>query len=306
MALAERVIHAPGPWTHRDVSANGARFHVVELGQGPAVILLHGFPTFWWLWREQLTALADAGYRAIAVDMRGYGGSDHPPHGYDPFTLAADISGLTRSLGEDRAVIVGHGWGGLVAWAMAVLHPEVVEAIAPVAMPHPRALRANVLKARQWRRLMYGLGFQIPLRPERRLTRHDGARIERLLRDWSADDSWVDEQSETYRAAFSRWPTAHTSIEYHRWAVRSMPRGDGRRFYSAMDAPIACPVLHLQGSADPMCLPSTSEGSDAWCTGSYRWQELPTGHFPSEENPAALSAALLSWLQGLAEQTSQG
>lgn len=299
MALAERVIHAPGPWQHRDVSANGARFHVVEQGEGPAVILLHGFPTFWWTWRNQITALSAAGYRAIAVDLRGYGGSDHPPHGYDPFTLAADIAGLTRSLGEERAVIVGHGWGGLVAWAMAVLHPEVVEAIVPIAMPHPRSLRANIFKHRQWRRLMYTIGFQLPLRPERRLAKHDCARIEELLRIWSDDDSWVDEQSEIYRAAFSRWPTAHTSIEYHRWAIRSIQRADGRRFFAAMKRPINCPVLHLQGAADPMCLSRTSKGSDAWCAGTYQWQELPSGHFPHEEAPDALNALLLEWLNSL-------
>ena len=80
----DRVIEAPGPWTHRQVSANGARFHVVEVGEGPAVLLMHGFPMFWWTWRHQLIALADAGYRAIAMDLRGYGGSDHPPHGRPP------------------------------------------------------------------------------------------------------------------------------------------------------------------------------------------------------------------------------
>ena len=297
MALAERVINAPGPWQHRDVSANGARFHVVEQGEGPAVLLLHVFPTFWWTWRQQVTALADAGYRAIAVDMRGYGGSDHPPHGYDPFTLAADIAGLTRSLGEDKAVVIGHGWGGLVAWAMAVLHPEVVEAIVPISMPHPRSLRRNLLKHRQLSRLSYTLGFQIPLRPERRLVNKDAARVELLLRRWSADDSWVDSQSDVYRAAFSRWPTAHTAIEYHRWAVRSLPRADGRRFYSAMKQSITCPVLHIQGAADPMCLPHTSAGSQEWCAGGYEWREMACGHFPQEEQPEQLNALVLDWLR---------
>ena len=97
------AIRASGPWTHRDVSANGARFHVVDTGDGPVVVLLHGFPTFWWTWRRQLTALAAAGYRAIAMDLRGYGGSDHPPHGYDPRTLSADVAGVIRSLGEEEA-----------------------------------------------------------------------------------------------------------------------------------------------------------------------------------------------------------
>ena len=108
-----------GPWTHREVSAGGTRFHVAESGSGPLVLLLHGFPEFWWSWRHQLPALAAAGFRAVAPDLRGYGASDKPPRGYDVPTLAADVAGLVRALGEREAVVVGHDWGGLLAWASA-------------------------------------------------------------------------------------------------------------------------------------------------------------------------------------------
>ena len=96
-------VRIDGPWTHRDVAANGARFHIAEMGDGPLVLLLHGFPQFWWTWRHQLTALADAGYRAVAMDLRGVGGSDRTPRGYDPANLALDITGVVRSLGEPDA-----------------------------------------------------------------------------------------------------------------------------------------------------------------------------------------------------------
>lgn len=281
---------------HRDVSANGSRFHVVELGAGPAVVLLHGFPTFWWTWREQLTALAAAGYHAVAVDLRGYGGSDHTPHGYDPTTGAADIAGVIRSMGLGSAVVIGHGWGGMIAWALSVEHPEVVVAIAPVSIPHPRALRANALRHAQWRRWGYVLGFQLPFLPERRLARHDSARVEQLLRRWSADDSWVDAQAATFRAAFSRWPTAHTAIEAHRWAFRSIPRADGRRFSATMEQPTPCPVLHIHGTRDPMTLPTSLSGSSEHCSGPYELRELATGHFPNEESPDEFTALLLDWL----------
>ena len=110
----------PGPWTHRDISARGTRFHAAELGEGPLVLLLHGFPESWWSWARQLVVLAEAGYRGVAVDLRGYGGSDKPPRGYDLVTLAGDAAGLIRALGEANAVVVGHDWGGLVAWSTAV------------------------------------------------------------------------------------------------------------------------------------------------------------------------------------------
>ena len=123
-------IYLGGPWSHRSVSANGTRFHVAESGDGPLVLLLHGFPEFWWTWRQQLSSLSQAGYRAVAPDLRGYGGSDKPPRGYDLVTAASDAAGLVRSLGEANAVVVGHDWGGLIAWTMATYYPKVVRRLA--------------------------------------------------------------------------------------------------------------------------------------------------------------------------------
>ncbi len=297
---AEAVIRASGPWQHRDVSANGARFHVVEAGSGPAVVLLHGFPTFWWTWRRQVTALADAGYRAVAMDLRGYGGSDHPPEGYDPRTLAADVAGVIRSMGISQAVIVGHGWGGLVAWSMAVVEPEVVRAIVPVSSPHPRRMRAALLASSSQRRAMsYSLGFQWPFLPERSLTANDGARVVELIASWSADASWIDDEaSDAYRAAFLRWPTAHTAVEYHRWAVRSVVRPDGLGYMSLMEAPVQRPVLQISGAADPMVLNATVDGSEDFVRAAYTRVDLPCGHFPHEELAGDFTQALLTWLAG--------
>jgi len=292
----ERAIEAPGPWEHRVVAANGARFHVVEAGSGPAVLLIHGFPLFWWTWRHQIVALAEAGYRAIAMDLRGYGGSDHTPRGYDAMTLAADIAGVTRSLGEEQAWIVGHGWGGLGAWTTAALQPAATRGIVPVSMPHPRAMRANTLRGGQWRRMGLLGAVQIPFWPERAFTRQDGARLETLLRTWSADPGWVDEASAAYRSAFLRWPTAHTAVEGYRWAVRSRVRTDGRRYLNAMSTPISVDVLLVHGSADPLLLPSSNRGSRELVSGDYQEWSLPVGHFPQEEAPSQFSDGLLAWL----------
>lgn len=292
------VVRRDGPWAHRDITANACRFHVVEAGDGPLVVLLHGFPTFWWTWRHQLVSLADAGYRAVAVDMRGYGGSDHTPHGYDPLTLAADVAGLIRTLGEPDAFVVGQGWGGLVAWTVAARHPEMTRGIVPVAMAHPAPLRAAFMSDPAQRRLGgYVLGFQRPFVPERQLTRNDAALVEQYLRRWSGS-AWPDEETAAvYRAAMLIPNTAHCSVEFHRWAIRSIPRRDGRRFQAAVAEPVVVPVLQIQGLHDGAILPSTIDGSEAYAGAGYDRVDLEgVGHFPQEEDPAAFDAALIPWL----------
>lgn len=261
-------------------------------------MLLHGYPLMWWTWRHQLERIAAAGYRAVAMDLRGFGGSDHPPHGYDPFTMAQDVASVIRSLGVERAVIVGHGWGGLGAWSMAVSQPDVVSAIAAVSMPHPVRLRSSYLKfGKQFSRGLYTLGYQLPFWPEAKLQRHDSAAIDRILRTWSTSDDWVtDDVSATYRAVFEQWPTAHTSIEYHRWAIRSMLRPDGLNYMKRMRTPIDVPVLQIHGKHDPSILASSVDGSAAFVTGEYQQEFLECGHFPSEECPDELGAILERWL----------
>lgn len=295
----DTTIYPEGPWTHHNVAAHGSRFHVVEAGAGPALLFLHGFPTFWWTWRHYMPRFAERGYRAMAMDLRGYAGSDHPPHGYDPLTLAGDVAAVLRSSGVDQAIVVGHGWGGYIAWTMAVTEPDVVAGIVPIAMPHPRALRKHTLRsAKQMRALTYTASWQLPFWPERSLQANDGARIEELLQRWSGTSSWPDALSAArYRTAFSRWPTAHTAVEYHRWAVRSLVRPDGIGFMRRMRATIEAPVLHIHGNRDPMILQSTCRGSEAHVNGSYDFHSIDAGHFPHEENPAAFEAVVTAWLK---------
>jgi pimeloyl-ACP methyl ester carboxylesterase len=271
---------------------------VVEAGEGPAVLLLHGFPTYWWTWRRQLVDLAEAGYRAIAMDLRGYGGSDHTPHGYDPRTLSTDAASVLRSLGISQATVVGHGWGGVIAWTMAVLEPDLIGGVVPVSAPHPRRLRRALLSdPRQRRAMRYVLGLQTPFLPERALRRDQAARVGELLRGWSSDDSWITHEVEgNYRGAFLRWPTAHTAIEYHRWAVRSAMRGDGTSYMALMEAPITRDVLTVHGRRDPMVLASSVAGSEDYVRAHASHVELDCGHFPHEENPSEFTDALLAWL----------
>lgn len=295
------VVHVTGPWAHRAVAANGARFHVVELGSGPLVLLVHGFPQFWWAWRHQLVALARAGYRAVAADLRGYGASDKPPRGYDPFTLTDDLASLIKSLGERDAVVVGHDWGAFLGWSLAAFEPKMVRGLVAVSMPHPRRLRHAMFMER--RQIVAGsliLGLQLPWVPERQLVRDHAEYVGRLLHAWSAP-GWPDEESvRRYRDAACIPGVAHCALEYFRWAVRSLPRPDGIRFSHRMRTPIIAPVLQLHGRLDPWMLQASAQGSGQYVEGTYRWRSFEgAGHFPHEEAPDAVSEEILSWLQTL-------
>ncbi|MFE1790379.1 alpha/beta fold hydrolase [Streptomyces sp. NPDC059525] len=289
--------------THRDVAANGARFHVAELGDGPLVLLLHGFPQFWWTWRYQLTALADAGYRAVAMDLRGVGGSDRTPRGYDPANLALDITGVIRSLGEPDAALVGHDLGGYLAWTAAVMRPKLVRRLVVSSMPHPRRWRSAMMgDLGQTRASSHIWGFQRPFIPERQLVAADGALVGQLIREWSGprlQEGGADEEAlGVYRRAMCIPSTAHCSIEPYRWMMRSMARPDGLQFYRRMKRPVRVPTLHLHGSLDPVMRTRSAAGSGEYVEAPYRWRLFDgLGHFPHEEDPAAFSAELVNWLK---------
>ncbi|MFE9743963.1 alpha/beta fold hydrolase [Saccharothrix saharensis] len=293
----------PGPWAHRDVSANGIRLHVAELGEGPLVLLLHGFPEFWWTWRHQLVTIAEAGYRAVAVDLRGYGDSDKPPRGYDGFTLAGDVAGLVKALGEPRAHLVGHGWGGMLAWTVAAMHSRLVYSVTAVAAPHPLALRRAIRRhpRHQGRASAHLFRSQLPVYPERWLTRDRGAAVAGMLHAWGGPKWRVspefDEVVRRNREAFLVPGVAHSSMEYHRWAVRSQLRGDGRRFAEAVDRTLDVPVLQLHGALDPVVLESTAADSTMWTGVRSAYHVLPElGHFPHQEAPNTTSRLITDFL----------
>src|SRR5947208_9098506 len=179
----------------RDVAINGVRLHCVVEGEGPLVLLLHGFPETSRAWRKQIPALAER-FRVVAPDLRGYGTSDKPKGiaAYRTSVLADDIVGLIHAFDAQRAHVVGHDWGGAVAWATAIEHPEAVDRLVVLNCPHPvvmaRALRSNLAQVRKsW----YMFAFQLPWLPEWAL-RRDGARAlkDTLRRFTKLTDTYSD------------------------------------------------------------------------------------------------------------------
>lgn len=293
--LDDSAAYVDGPWAHRTIGAAGARFHVAEAGEGPLVLLLHGFPQFWWAWRAQIGALAAAGYRAAAVDLRGYGASDKTPRGYDLPTLAEDAAGMVRALGAADAAVVGHGLGGLVGWTMTAQHPETVRSLAAVSSPHP--LRAARALARGGPGTRHFLCAQVPILPEHRLLADGCERVGDLLDAWSAPGWPGTEEEERYRLAFSIPKVSHCSLEYHRWLFRSRWRLDGLRYRSALRRQVRVPVLQIHGEDDPVCRPEAARSSRRLVSAAFRWHPVAgAGHFPHEERPEEVSSALIGWL----------
>jgi pimeloyl-ACP methyl ester carboxylesterase len=232
------------------------------------------------------------------VDLRGYGGSDKPPRGYDGWTLAGDTAGLVGALGHSSATLVGHADGGLVCWATSVLHPRVVRAIAVVSSPHPAALRASALTRRDQGRalLPWMLRYQLPMWPERSLTRHNAAELERLVRS-RAGTQWIasEDFSETIawmRQAIQIPSAAHSALEYQRWAVRSQLKSEGRRFMRAMKRPLTVPMLHLRGDADPYVLADPVDRTRHYAPHGRYVSISGAGHFAHEEAPEAVNDQL--------------
>lgn len=296
---------ADGPWQHEYVPANGSRFHVATAGPvrthgdtQPLVLLLHGFPQTWWAWRRQLATLSDAGLRVAAMDVRGVGASDKPPSGYDVPTRTRDVAGVVRSLGHDRAIVVGAGTGGVLAWAMAAMQPGVTAGVAALSAPHPLRLHVPGRRLLTPAARRYLALTQVPGLPERRLV--DGDAVAAVLRTGAArplPDDVVDRYHQGMRIPF----VARSSVEALRWLTRSSLRPDGRRYLAALRRRVDVPVLQVHGGRDGFLRRATADVDGAALARDFRFEVVEdAGHYLAEEAPDAVDAVLLEWLSRVA------
>jgi pimeloyl-ACP methyl ester carboxylesterase len=221
------------------------QLHYVEAGEGPLIILLHGFPEFWYGWRLQIQPLAAAGFRVVAPDMRGYNLSSRPDGvaAYETDKLADDIRGLIHERGAESALLVGHDWGGTAAWATAMNHPEVVDRLAILNAAHPRKLSQGLHHPDQLRRSWYFFFFALPELPEAVVHANDWHFFRHFLKD--ANPAYTPEEIEHYVEAWSQPGAATGMINYYRSSVRQSPK----RAEAAL-RPISAPTLVIWGQDD--------------------------------------------------------
>jgi epoxide hydrolase 4 len=200
------------------------RLHYFEAGDGPLVVLLHGFPEFWYGWRLQIQPLAAAGFHVVAPDMRGYNRSSKPADvaAYDADQLTADIRGLIQERGAESALIVGHDWGGTVAWDMAMKYPEIVDRLAILNAAHPRKLSQGLHHPGQLRRSWYFFFFDLPDIPESVVHANNWHFFRHFLHD--ARPAYTPEEIDRYVEAWSQPGAATGMINYYRASVRQSPK----------------------------------------------------------------------------------
>jgi pimeloyl-ACP methyl ester carboxylesterase len=269
------------------VQANGLRFHCAEAGTGPLVLLLHGFPEFWYGWRRQIPALAEAGLRVVAPDLRGYNRTDRPRElaAYALPVLVNDVLALIEALGESRASIVGHDWGGVIAWYAAMQSPGTVERLAILNAPHPAAYQRELLGfSSQALRSSYALLFQVPVLPEWLFRARNFALLRRVLEHGPAEDAG---EVERYIEGFA-FPGGLTGpLNYYRAALR-FPRPPCKRIGTA--------ALVLWGDRDPYLRHTLASGLERWVD-HVRLERFPEAdHWLQHRETHRVNEALIEFL----------
>lgn len=287
--------------SHRYAHVNNLRLHYVTAGEGPLVLLLHGFPEFWYSWRHQMPALAER-FRVVAPDMRGYNQSEKPvgvSH-YRIQALMEDVAGLIREQGEGTAVVIAHDWGGGVAWPFAAYYPEMVERLVILNCPPPRVLMRHLLNNRaQLRRSYYMFLFQIPLLPEMALRAHDYALIERAFRGWAIDKSaFSDHDIAMFKAAAAKPGALTGGINYYRAAFRSFLRE--RTADSAGGPKVKCPTLVIWAEEDRALGKEMTYDFHQEVEGPLEIKYIPhCSHWVQQERPEEVNAYIMDFLRDL-------
>jgi pimeloyl-ACP methyl ester carboxylesterase len=310
----------------RTVTANGIRMRIAHAGAGPLVLLLHGFPESWYSWRHQLPALAMAGFRVVAPDQRGYGGTEAPPtvESYDMLHLVDDAVGLLDTLGEEQAVVVGHDWGAPVAWHCALLHPERFRAVAALSVPY---VGRSPLPPLEMFRMMAGehffyiLYFQEPGVAEQELEADVRATMRRFLYAASGDvteplDFWRKPKNAKFLDGLpdprklppwlSEADLDYFTAEFHRTGFRG-----GLNWYRNIDrnwtltakladAKVIQPALFIAGERDGVLAMIPVDAMRPLVPKLTRQVMLPgCGHWTQQERPAEVNAALIEFLKAL-------
>lgn len=278
-------------YTHETIHNGDVALHIARAGTGRAVILLHGFPENWTSWRHQIGPLAAAGFMAIAPDLRGYNRSA-APRGVEAYAidhLVGDVAAIVRATGHSRAHLIGHDWGGIIAWHFAVMHPELLDRLVILNAPHPSIFMRRVRRPPQLLRSWYAAFFQLPLLPEAALRAFDFAAVRRLLRTTPArPDTFTDVDIDHYIQGIASPGRLTAALNYYRAAVRHRPE---RRIRTN------APTLVIWGERDVALTTGLLDGVERYAP-NVRIERFPDiGHWIQNEAPVQVTDLLLDFLR---------
>lgn len=267
---------------HGYAESNGVKIHFASLGKGPLVLMIHGFPDYWYSWRHQMEALC-ARYQVVAIDQRGYNLSDKPKgvENYDMSLLAADAAAVIRHLGRDKAIVVGHDWGGMVAWSLAATRPEMVERLIIVNLPNPNGLRRELASnPEQQKNSQYARNFQQP-DSHLKLTAEGLARFA------------PEAERAKYVEAFGKSDLEAMMNYYRRNYPREPYTAEGTLFPN-----VNMPVLQFHGLKDWALLPGALDGTWKWVDNYWTLVTIPhAGHWAHWDAADLVTRTMERWLQ---------
>lgn len=270
-------------------TVNGIDLHVVAAGDktDPLVVLLHGFPEFWYAWRAQIAPLVEAGYRVLVPDLRGYNLSEKPRgvRSYRVRDSSQDVIGLIATENRDVAHVVGHDWGGMVAWDLGLRYSDMIDRLAIVNAPHPRAyLQQIAANPEQLWRSGYAVFFQLPWLPERVLQYNDYAILERGIRKTAAPGAFSEDEVARYRRAWGRDRALTGMLNWYRAAARYPPIPRSER--------VDVPTMILWGEADTALVSELAVDSDQFCRESRLELRPETSHWVLHEDSRRVTTLL--------------
>lgn len=279
-----------GTWQHKYIISNGVNLHYVTQGTGPLMLMLHGFPEFWYSWRHQIPEFAK-NYKVVALDLRGYNESDKPQQlsAYEMSELIQDIAGVIQGLGYDRCVLVGHDWGGAIAWNFAYAYPEMVERLIVLNIPHPAKFAQGLQTPQQLLRSSYAFFFQLPVLPELVLQAFDYRLISTAFTQMAVNKSAITPADlEAYKDAAAKRGALSAMLNYYRTAFTTFNEQD----WSLLDVP----TLMIWGEEDTALGKELTYGTDEYVR-DFQIRYIPNcSHWVQQEQPELVNQFMREFL----------
>ncbi len=280
-------------WKHDRIISNGIKLHYVTQGDGPLMVMLHGFPEFWYSWRHQIPEFAKD-FKVVALDLRGYNDSDKPPDrsAYVMDEFIKDVEGVIKGLGYEKCVLVGHDWGGAIAWNFAYAHPEMVERLIVMNLPHPAKFADGLRTLQQLRRSYYIFFFQLPVLPELFLARSHYRAIETVFTGMAVDkNAFTQADIEAYKQAAAKPGAITAALNYYRNIFQQKLLN---RDWSVLEVP----TLMIWGENDTALGKELTYGTEAYVR-DFRIEYIPNcSHWVQQERPHLVNQYMREFLAG--------